>query len=112
MGRTAGQSLRLVEVRRHDGRKRKETGHQRLDRIVLKQPRTGAGDHDRVDHERHVRELNELVAWSDVTIFQGYLMNQHPVLLQLGQPLGQRGRGAGTGSAGCATPILRSFVAT
>ena len=34
----------------------------------------------------HVRkvtdaELNELVAWSDVTIFQGYLMNQHPVLL-------------------------------
>jgi GT2 family glycosyltransferase/glycosyltransferase involved in cell wall biosynthesis len=26
-------------------------------------------------------ELNELVAWSDVTIFQGYLMNQHPVLL-------------------------------
>ena len=25
-------------------------------------------------------ELNELVAWSDVTIFQGYLMNQHPAL--------------------------------
>jgi glycosyltransferase involved in cell wall biosynthesis len=26
------------------------------------------------------RELQELVAWCDVAIFQGYLMNQHPVL--------------------------------
>lgn len=25
-------------------------------------------------------ELNQLIAWSDVTIFQGYLMNQHPAL--------------------------------
>ena len=52
--RPAGQSLRLEEVRRHDGRKRKKTGNECLDRIVSEEPRTGAGDHHRVDHEWQV----------------------------------------------------------
>ncbi len=48
-----GERPRLVEVRRHDGRERKELADERVDGVVLEQLRAGARDHDRVDDERH-----------------------------------------------------------
>ena len=46
------EHLCLFEVRRHDGRQRKESRHERFDRVVLEQLCTAGRDHHRVDDER------------------------------------------------------------
>ena len=48
-----GERLRLGQVRRHDRREREQPLDERLDRVVLEQPRARARDHHRVDDERH-----------------------------------------------------------
>ena len=53
-GRPTRKRLRLAQVRRHDGRERKQARYERLDRVVLQQLRTRARDHHRIDDKRDV----------------------------------------------------------
>ena len=71
----AGERDRLVEVRRHDGRERKETRDQRVDRVVEQQLRARARDHHRVDDERHAALMQEVRDGVD-----DRLREQHPRL--------------------------------
>ena len=48
---------RLEQVRGHDGCERKEPPDEHLDRVVLEQRGARAGDHHRVDDERHLMTL-------------------------------------------------------
>ena len=49
----AGERTGLVQVRRHDGRERKEPLDQRLDGVVLEELRARGSDHHGIDDERH-----------------------------------------------------------
>ena len=54
LGGQAGQRLRLRQVGGDDGGEREQPDDQRRHRVGQQQPRTRAGHHDRVDHERKV----------------------------------------------------------
>src|SRR5204863_5947139 len=57
---SARERLRLEQVRRDDGRERKEPPDERCDGVVLEQLRAGARDHHRVDDEGY-RMLGDIV---------------------------------------------------
>src|SRR5207253_9210026 len=48
----AGKRLCLVEVRGNNGGERKEPADERVDGVVLQQPRSRARDHHGIDDER------------------------------------------------------------
>ena len=55
-----GERDRLVEVRRHDGRERKEPRDQHVDRVLEQQLRARARDHHRIDDERDATLVQEI----------------------------------------------------
>ena len=56
----ADERRRLVGIRRHDRRQRKQARDERVDRVVLEQLRARARDHHRIDDERHGVRVEEV----------------------------------------------------
>ena len=54
-----GERLRLAQVRRHDGRERKEAPDERVDGVVLEQLRAGARDHHGIEDERDMSRVQD-----------------------------------------------------